>query len=227
MSKDEKSHTRTYDSYNEVQIKIPNRIIFLGASGSGKTNIMINLLLKMNCFETFHFVVKDDEEPLYKMLFEHLRKIEKKVKTQILWVYYSVSQLPQIEEFDKEKNNIVILDDQILDMENKKRAEIAKSYLMRGRKQNISTWFLSQSYFGIPKFVRQNSDCVVFKKLNGLKDKRMILKEYCSNEITADQLQEMVDSIDTSNITEFFMIDNTRTDEYKFRHNLSPMPIPS
>ena len=50
--------------------------------------------------------------------------------------------------------------------------------------------FLSQSYYGTPKIIRQNINYLVILKLGGTRDINSILRE-CSVDLTKIQLLEM------------------------------------
>ena len=58
---------------------------------------------------------------------------------------------------DKENKILIVFDDMIADMiNNKKLNSIVTELFIRGRKQNISLVFITQSYFKVPKDVRLN-----------------------------------------------------------------------
>ena len=59
---------------------------------------------------------------------------------------------------DKENKFLIDFDDMIADMiNNKKLNSIVTELFIRGRKLNISLIFITQSYFKVPKDVRNNS----------------------------------------------------------------------
>ena len=59
---------------------------------------------------------------------------------------------------DKENKFLIDFDDMIADMiNNKKLNSIVTELFIRGRKLNISLIFITQSYFKVPKNVRNNS----------------------------------------------------------------------
>ena len=70
---------------------------------------------------------------------------------------------------------LLVVDDIIGD----KQANIAvEEYAKRGRKKRISLCYLAQSWYGIPKFIRQQLSHVIIKKVNSTRDLSMILKEF-------------------------------------------------
>ena len=59
-----------------------------------------------------------------------------------------------IEEYnaDKERKMLIVIDDMIADMINKKELiSLVTELFIRGRKLNISLLFITQSYFKVPK----------------------------------------------------------------------------
>ena len=64
-----------------------------------------------------------------------------------------------IEEYNPSRkcNLLIIFDDMIADMlSNKKRNSIVTELFISGRKLHISTVFITQAYFSVPKDVRLN-----------------------------------------------------------------------
>ena len=58
----------------------------------------------------------------------------------------------------RERKILTVFDDMIADMiNNKKLNPIVTELFIRGRKLNISIFFITQSYFKVPKDVRLNS----------------------------------------------------------------------
>ena len=58
------------------------------------------------------------------------------------------------------------------------------------KKNSASIMFLSQSYYGTPKIIRQNVNYLVVLKLGGSRDVNSILRE-CSIGLTKEQLLYM------------------------------------
>lgn len=84
-----------------------------------------------------------------------------------------LENLPQLDKFDKDINHLVVLDDLVL---TKDQSRI-ENYYIRARKLNVSVIYLSQSYFRVPKIIRQNLNYLVLLKLSGERELKLILSE--------------------------------------------------
>lgn len=148
--------------------KIPFRACVVSPSGSGKTNMITNLI-HLFCkgkgtFTTIYIICKDAEEPLYKYLAS---------KSQAIIVKEGLHELPDLDKIDKDDCTLVIIDDMVLEKNQKQVAE----YYIRCRKKSVSIMYLSQSYFGIPKIIRNNCSYLVILKMSGDREINIIMKE--------------------------------------------------
>ena len=84
-----------------------------------------------------------------------------------------MENLPILDKFDKDFNHLVVLDDLVL-AKDQSRIE---NYYIRARKLNVSVIYISQSYFRIPKIIRQNLSYLVLLKLSGNRELNLILSE--------------------------------------------------
>ena len=149
------------------KLKIPFRMCIVAPSGSGKTNFLINLL-KLLCagtFITIHIITRNKDEPLYRWI--------SSVCDQII-ITEGLSTTPALDKFDKEKNHLVVFDDLVLS----KDLSTVENYYIRARKLNCSVIFISQSYFRIPKIIRNNCSYMVLLKLSGNREVNLILSEF-------------------------------------------------
>jgi hypothetical protein len=75
---------------------------------------------------------------------------------------------------DKDLNHLVVWDDLVLS----KDLSMVENYYIRARKLNCSVIFLSQSYFRIPKIIRNNCSYMILLKLSGNREVNLILSEF-------------------------------------------------
>ena len=150
------------------RFKLPFRGVIVAPSGSGKTNFLCNLLaLFSRAPGTFHhitIVTRNKDEPLYKWL----ESLNDRIK-----VVEGLENTPLLDKMDKDYNNMVCFDDLVLE---KNQTRIA-NYYIRARKLNCSVLYLSQSYFGVPKIIRQNCTYLILLKLSGARELNLILSE--------------------------------------------------
>ena len=137
--------------------KLPFRMVVVAPSGSGKTNFIFNLLEKFSkgkgTFNSITIICRAKDEPIYELLEE---KSKKKIK-----ILEGIENIPDINKFEKDQQHIVIFDDLVLEKDQKKISE----FYIRGRKKGISICYLSQSFYKIPKTIRQNCNYFVILKL--------------------------------------------------------------
>jgi hypothetical protein len=149
-------------------LKLPFRMAIVAPSGSGKTNWLVNLIHLFSqgrgTFPDITIVTRNKDEPLYQWL--------STVSDQIQ-IKEGMENLPQLDKFDKDFSHLVVLDDLVL-AKDQSRIE---NYYIRARKLNVSVIYISQSYFRIPKIIRQNLTYLVLLKLSGERELRLILSE--------------------------------------------------
>ena len=123
----------------------PYRILITGGSGSGKTNVLLNLIEKQPDIDKIYLYSKD----LYKAKYQYLINRREGVgidhlngpKAFIEYSNYMRDIYKNIDEYnlDKDNKNLIVFDDMIADViNNKKLNSIATELFIRGRKLNIS-----------------------------------------------------------------------------------------
>lgn len=103
-------------------------------------------------------------------------------------------------------------------------AIIQKAWIY-GRNLGISSFFLSQSWFGIScRNLRLNSDYIFIKKLNSTEDVKKIIRD-AALDVKPEQLMALYNTA-TRNMTGFFLIDKINSDPtYTFRRNFTPIRL--
>ncbi len=200
--------------YKQHGMELNFRALICGPSGSMKSNTLLNLIRKFNgTFDQIIICIKNANEPLYN----YLRNEIKEGLT-----FFEDGIIPSVDDF---KNNqypsLIVFDDLVMD---KKAEPMINEWFKRGRKVNFSCIFISQSFFRTNKFVRENVDYILLKRLSGKRDLKTILSEYNLD----TELNDLVKlyKFATSNPIDFFMIDIKNTDKSKsFRKNFKPINI--
>ena len=88
---------------------------------------------------------------------------------------------------DKEHKLLIVFDDMIADMINKKKLNsVVTGLFIRGRKLNISLAFITQSYFKVPKDVRLNTTHFFIAKIPNKRELQQIAINHSSDISTKD-----------------------------------------
>lgn len=207
-----KSHNPHYDRHH---IKLPFRMIIAGNSGSGKTQTLLNLLYNMpNTFEKIFIVTKNKDEPLYNFL-------EDKLGEDGLTIKEGISELPDVDSLDKTQNNLIVLDD-LVNEPSKQQRPIC-DYFIRARKKNCSIIYISQSFYAVPKLIRDNISYLIIKQVSSMKNLTMICRE-CSLGIDKKQLKKIYDDA-TQSKQDFLLIDLEGDKDERFRKNFQEIYV--
>ena len=129
-------------------------------------------------------------------------------------VHEDLLKLKPINEFKPNEQTLLIFDDMVLDVKNHSTIQ---EFYVRGRKRGVSVMFLSQSYYGTPKIIRQNINYCVVLKLGGTRDVNAILRE-CSIGLTKEELLYMYQQA-TKQKFDVFIINLDKSSNERYRHN--------
>ena len=147
------------------------RILIIGGSESGKTNVLLNLMEKQPDIDKIYFYVKDPYEAKYQYLIHKREGVGvDHFNYPKGFIEYSNDMhdvYTNIDEYNPDKENkiFIVFDEIIADMiHNKKLDSTVTELFIRGRKLNISIASITQSYFKAPKDVRLNTTHFFYQK---------------------------------------------------------------
>jgi len=185
-------YSRENPNYDLHNFGIPFRALVVAPSGSGKSKFITNLITLFckghGTFDNIYIFCKSRDEPLYKYLSDKSKGL--------IEIHEDLSKLPPINELKSCNQTLIIFDDMVTDIS---KHSTIQEYFIRGRKRNASIMFLSQSYYGTPKIIRQNVNYLVVLKLGGSRDVNSILRE-CSIGLTKEQLLYMYNNATKRNL---------------------------
>ena len=130
----------------------PYRILIIGGSGSGKTNVLLNLIENQPDIDKIYLYAKDPYEAKYQYLINkregvcinHFNDPKAFIEhsNDICDVYKNIDEY----NIDKECKILIVFDYMIADMiNNKKLNSTVIELFIRGRKLNIFLFFITQS----------------------------------------------------------------------------------
>ena len=198
--------------FNQSDIEVPSRLCIVGASGSGKTTSLLNyILITPNTFGHITIVTKQSEA-----LYEYL---DKKLKGKNITIYYDLDKLPEPRDFpNKDLQNLLIFDDQVV---TKNQSKII-NYFIYGRKvgAGITCFYLTQSYYNVPKPIRAQLSYIFLVKIGQKRDLNLILSD-SGGLVEQHELRRLYEEA-TKNKFDFLKINLNTTDlNRKFSKNFN------
>lgn len=173
-----------------TRIKKEKHAIVIGATGKGKTTAVGNYVrLSKNEYDHVVIVNLGIEEPIYQAMEEALGD-----KGQI--TFFTIDTLPTLTELVSKRENpddswLIVFDDLIGKLTgNRKWQALIADYFLAGRKEHCTCWFLTQSFFAVPKTVRLQVTYVLMFQVDSIRELREVLKCY-SIGVSLDELQNI------------------------------------
>lgn len=163
------------------------RVLLCGKTGCGKTNFLLNMLLKFMNFEEIHILTKIIDEKPYKWLRETLEPVEDEIGRQIIFMYNDMEDMPEPSELEDDVHRIIIFDDQV----GEKKQEKIIDYFKLGRKVKCGCFYLSQEYFQTPKIIRNQCDYFALFKFPSDNEMSRLHSEL-ANDIPKNVFKDMI-----------------------------------
>jgi len=192
----------------------PFRAILCGGSGSGKTNFLMNCLVDFYKYETCHVFLKDPSEDKYSLLDMFFKKIQDSNPDFEYLITNNLDLIPDLNELDPELNHMMVFDDLLSDASIQ---PVIEDMYLRGRKRNVSLFYLAQRFGNVPKLVRSNTEYFLFWK-QSRQEQTLIYKAIGG--FDKDAFYRMFTKA-TRKPFDFFMVDRKSQDgELSYRKNL-------
>lgn len=165
------------------------RAALIGPGGCGKTNALCSMVMNDDpdlhvFYEKIYIFAKDIHEKAYDYLKSKLDKVEEIIKQTVQkppeWKLYVMSDnladVPLVKDLDDNVCNLMIFDDWARDSE--KEQNIIEQHYKMGRKKNCSYFYLSQSYFDTPPFIRKQLTHLFVWRLRNETDINNFIREH-------------------------------------------------
>lgn len=220
---------------NPMALQHPARVLICGASGSGKTNVLMNLLLNPNVkipVERIYLLAKhvDSEgDPLYKLLQEHAAEIEEELfdttgeNHKVLIASNDIHQMPQFIDLDPRLQSILVIDDFLA--ESAKDMQPLDALIIAARKANCTVIFLAQLLTPVHTVVRSNLTYVIAFNTPKKTEIRQYHSDYASAIPNYEDFARMFNGVTTApplnGMKHSLLIDLQNDDEYtRYRQDL-------
>ena len=238
------SHKR----FNNPLLPSSLRGLIVGRSNSGKTVLLLNLLLRDGWLdynnllvfgnslhqEEYQIIKKGYDRNLGKKQVFNLFNNQDQIKPSEAIEHYqgeesggidvefyeNCEDIPDPKTLDPKKKNLIILDDCYLGKQSK-----AGMYYSRGRHNNCDSLYISQNYFSLPRnSVRENSNLIILFPQNS-KSVLHIHQDHCTD-LSFEEFNDLCQKIWSTKYN-FLTIDLTSTLlNGKYRENLERFYIP-
>lgn len=183
-----------YQNKHDLAPQFPYRLCIVGASGSGKTFHMLGLLPHLH-YDTLTVLARHIDNPQYSTLRSICEDIEEAAskesggqETKFSFFSDNLEDAPEVDSFNPQNQNLVIIDDFAGLPDNKLRYVV--DMFIRGRHKGCSPCYLTQSYHRLPKTARLScSYIVLFRGLN-FDDKKAVYKDHLGD-MTFDEFDHL------------------------------------
>jgi hypothetical protein len=212
-------YTRDIDEYtkdsrqgNQFAPEWPFRLVVSGSSDSGKTTMIMNLLMgnKKIKEDGERYILCNDviligkhlNEPKWNIVRDFYNELAEEGE-DVSFQALSPTEIPDVNEFDPSRATVVVFED-LMNMPKKIWERIA-DYFSSGRYSNISPIYVSQRFFFIPKTVRENITHILLHRGAGsYQDIQRIISQY------TDQSERLAPVIDDLTLKKEFIIFDLR-----------------
>ena len=132
------------------------RCLVSAPSGSGKTNLPLDMIYKLLYFDKIYLYVRNLQQSKYKHLLKSLEPISKQVGYDVIEA--SNDEIIPLTDLPEENQKIVIFDDYL--NTGKKNDERIRDYFTNSRNKNCCCIYLSQSFNNTEKTIRLNRNYI-------------------------------------------------------------------
>ena len=164
------------------------RILIIGGSGSGKTNLLLNLIENQPDIDKIYLYAKDPYEAKYQYLINKREGVGiNHFNDPKAFIEYSNDMRDVYKNINyynpyKENKILIVFDDMIADMiNNRKLDSVVTEVFIRGRKLNISLVLITRSYFKVLKDVRLNTTHFSIAKILNKRELQQIAINHSSD----------------------------------------------
>jgi hypothetical protein len=171
--------------FKNHMIQRNSRILMIGASGTGKSNSLLNYIEKSSG-EYNQIIIcsfSTTDEALYRYLKDKIPDVE---------LINDIDEVPRIQSFDDEDKKIskLIVFDDFINL-NKKQMKVLEDYAISSRKFGFTTVYISQNYTSVPKIISRNCNYIFCFKINDkVSIKRIISNHGLSDFYTPSQIEK-------------------------------------
>jgi hypothetical protein len=210
------------------------RMCVIGGSSTGKTSFLVQFITKFLKVEKLYVCARHLEQQKLIWLKEFYTEVENNINNKLrrqkkqatfkiieAWTN-DLNEFPTVDELDKTKKNVVIFDDMVMEPD---RLNKIPSYYVRGRHHGAGAiFFLSQSFFGISRKIRLNTNYYAVFNLPSLTEASRIHREVASD-LEKKEFLDLFKIAVSEPYSFFFIACDEKKKMLKYRQNLDTLLI--
>ena len=208
----------------------PASVIFVGKSGSGKTQLLLHLLTDKNLYKDYFDLIflfsatagegcDDLYEKHANIPEQHMFKPDKQGLKQLNHIVETQQKLAKKNGLDKTPKILIIFDD----VAHAKKFLASDVYLLlhiANRHYNISTFSLTQSYVKIPRSCRCQVSGIMFFHGGTNSEKIRLSEEHCPDNYTYKEFESIINDA-TKDKYNFLFVNKQIDNKIRYRKNLT------
>lgn len=205
----------------------PFRMYIIGASGSGKSNLVLNLLSRSTMYQGYfdNLIVISPTAMNIDTSYEVLNLSDENFFKPEIKVLESIKDLQEkrIEEAKGDKSKVkkmLIIFDDIVSHKKFCNSPIFLQFAVMSRHWGVSLMILSQAYHRIPKSIRlQMSSIIFFKGSN--KELEVLTEDFNAPGLSAKEFKNIVSEATNTRYNFFYVDINRAIGSGRYRQNLT------
>ncbi len=159
--------------------KNPFRMCLIGASASGKGNLLLNMLTNLLDYDNLFMISETDDG-----INEYIKNLAN--ENSCFHFYSDVNEF-DLKQLNPTKTNLIVFDDIC---HNSKAQDMISSCFSLGRHHGASIIYLSQSFFKLPVFIRNNSTYFCIFRL-GMDSELGKIHDRLASDVSREKFKQM------------------------------------
>ena len=213
VSKFKGGANRRYKNKSKLMPKFPFNLLVCGKTNSGKSCMVLNLIYRLLSFSKLYFWSRHLNQPEIKAMVEFFKKAEEKCGDKILYTGDNLEELPPMDEFSPEHQNLLVIDDFLGDP----MFNVVEPYIYSGSHRSISCIIITQQFVGVSRRTRLNCSNFCFFNINSGRELTNLYNELGQN---CESKEEFIRKFkkSTEKKYDFFYVDQqTKIPELMYR----------
>jgi hypothetical protein len=199
---------------HDLDIKSLFRMLILGPSYSGKTNLFMFIIKHSpHVFSHLHIIARNPDQPIFNFLKDKLEGF--------ITFHDDIPNVDQIRATPMKKPELVLIDDYSNDRLLQKN--VISHYFTRGRHHLLSTIMIVHSYFDTFKMIRLNTEYLCILRANSKRDLKLVATDFNIKNVDENKLMSAYNKATSHGKGQFLFVDSVKSElRYNFNKVVNP-----